>query len=112
MIGTKKWAFLGMTLYLCGSTPSAHAESFTTGQFLTQGRQSQETYIGISLTMAGAITAQTNPGVARCLNDWYFADSGRRAERIDYILETMRKYPEYHPSGVIVAVIKKVCGSL
>jgi len=78
---------------------------------MAQGADSQASFIDISVTMAGAIAANSRPEVARCLNDWYFKDTAIQDRRKEAIREAMRTYPEYHPSAVILGVLQKACGS-
>jgi len=92
------------------SPQTSRAENFTSGKFLKYSADGQKSFIEISITMAGAIAAQTKPNLARCLDNWYFADQAVQSQRIDHILATMREFPEYHPSGVVLAVLQKACG--
>lgn len=87
---------------------SAQAETFKGADFLTWPRHSQQLYIRTSVGMAGLIAAENDKVHANCLEDWYFDDEERST---DFVLETMRRFPEYHPRGVIVAVLEKQCGT-
>ena len=58
--------------------------------------------------MAGFISGQNDKEHAKCLETWYFNDEEGATERI---YRAMRKYPDYHPRAVIVAVLQKQCGS-
>tara|TARA_R110002110_G_scaffold415618_1_gene652477 strand:- start:9184 stop:9531 length:348 start_codon:yes stop_codon:yes gene_type:complete len=87
------------------------AENFTAAKLLKQSEQGQRNFIEISISMAGSIATQADPKIARCLDNWYFKDASRRGQRKSDILRVMRKYPNHHPSGLILAVIQKACGS-
>ena len=87
---------------------SAQAETFKSEVFLTWPRHSQELYIHTSVAMAGLIAGKNDEAHAVCLEDWYFDDEKRSN---DFIIETMQRFPEYHPRGVIVAVLQKQCGT-
>lgn len=82
---------------------------FKSSEFLTWRRASQELYIDTTLGMAGLIMKQNDKAKGQCLDDWYLSD---QAAAYDYVLGTMRKYPDFHPRGTIAAVIEKKCGSL
>ena len=86
----------------------SYAEIFKSSDFLTWKSDSQAFYIETSIGMASLLAAQNDKAHAKCLEDWYYEDeeAGNRL-----VLETMRKFPEYHPRGVILAVIQKRCGS-
>ena len=57
--------------------------------------------------MASLVAAQSDKTHAKCLDDWYAAEKAAS----DFVLATMMKFPEYHPRGVILAVMQKRCGS-
>lgn len=87
---------------------SVPARAFTGEEFLKWNTENQRFYFETSVTMAGVIVAQRNREVAGCLDDWLEAQS-----QDDYpnLLEAIRTYPTYHPQGVILAVLRKACGS-
>lgn len=87
------------------------AEGFTGADFSAWEISSQDSYIQTSITMAGVVLAQLQPDTARCLNDWYFAEDQSSA-RNKFIRETIASYQDYHPSGVILAIIAEECGAL
>lgn len=63
------------------------------------------------MTMAAVVLAQVQPDKARCINTWYFENddlTARNTELRRFIAENQ----SYHPSGVILAVIARECGSL
>lgn len=85
----------------------AFAETFKSSEFLAWKQESQEFYIRTSVGMAGFIAAQNDKKHADCLESWYLEDEKKSN---DFIFDVMGKYPEYHPRGVIVAVLEKQCG--
>ncbi len=93
------------------STPEALAQdgTFKSADFLKWKRASQEFYIRTSIGMAGLIAARNDKAHGNCLEDWYFSDE--KAAN-DQIISVMRAYPDYHPRGVIVAVMEKRCGPI
>lgn len=86
----------------------SQAETFTSAEFLKWKQVNQESYFRTNIGMASLIALQNDKRHAKCLEEWYYVDQ-RRAR--DYILKTMREHPEYHPRGVLVAIMKKKCGS-
>ncbi|WP_273281526.1 hypothetical protein [Pseudooceanicola atlanticus] len=86
------------------------AEGRTGHNFLTWSKGTQDSFIDISVSMAGIVATQTKPSVARCIDDWYFASSAIRAQRNDEIRHSIRTHPEYDPAAVVYAFLKKVCG--
>ena len=90
---------------------TSHASGFSGSDLLRYDKGAQESFIDISITMAASVATQTNPDVARCINDWYFKDTSVRPRRVEEILSVVRQYPNHHPSGVILAVLQKACGS-
>jgi len=88
-------------------TQPVKAETFTSAEFLKWKLSSQKSYFRTSIGMAGLIIGQSNKEHARCVEKWYFK---RERDAADFILETMRRFPSYHPRGVILAVLEKQCG--
>lgn len=87
------------------------ADGFTGSAFGKWPGTSQDGYIQSSIMMAGVIGAQVKPSVARCIDAWYFADDASKARVNDDVRNTITKFPDHHPSGVILAVIQKKCGA-
>lgn len=93
---------------------STLAEGFKSSDFLGWPRKSQESYIQTSISMAGVVATQTAyPDFASCVDKWFWQGGKQgQGKRQAHILDVMRKYPEFHPQGVILAVLKKQCGDL
>jgi len=89
--------------------PSATAaETFTSKEFLTWPNNSQRGYFQASIGMAGLIVGENNKTQARCIERWYFENQDAAEAAIR---ETMERFPNYHPRGVIAAFLEKQCGS-
>lgn len=88
---------------------AARSQMFTSEEFLTWDRDAQGFYFQTSIGMAGLIAAQNDKAQADCIDRWFFADQDTAH---DFIVGAMRKFPEFHPRGVILAVIEKKCGSM
>ena len=102
----------GALLALSAVSPAAQAEGFTGRDFLAWSQQGQDSYLHTSVTMAGVIASQIRPPIARCIDDWYFADAAVQKRRNEKIKRTIRQHSEFHPAGVLLAVLQSACGSL
>ncbi len=83
------------------------AEIFKSAEFLKWDRESQDYYIRTSVGMASLVSAQSDKTHAKCLDDWYTAEKTAN----DLVLTAMERFPEFHPRGVILAVMQKQCGT-
>ena len=88
--------------------PAYAQETYSSGEFLEKSLESQNAYMQIAVTMAGVVATQVRPEIAHCIDDWYGGET--MARRNDHIRSVMRNHPEFHPAGVILAVIQKACG--
>ncbi|MEO1243779.1 MAG: hypothetical protein AAFX54_17865 [Pseudomonadota bacterium] len=89
----------------------ARAEGFTGEEFLKWERASQDSLIQISITMTGIVATQGRKDISRCIDDWYSDNENLQTQRHEEILQTIRENPEFHPQGVVLAVIQQQCGS-
>ncbi len=94
-------------LFLTITTPSYAQDTFKSSKFLTWPEDSRSFYIRTSVGMAGLISRYNDEAHGICLEKWYVSNE-KESEEVIY--ETMRKFPDYHPRGVIVAVLEKQCG--
>lgn len=96
-------------LALFAGASAAHAQTFTSEEFLKWPKSQQQSYLTISASMAGVITTQLNKTQAKCIDQWYKkeAQNNHRA-----LTETMRKFKTYHPQGVILWMIQRECGAI
>ncbi len=85
------------------------AQGFTGEQFLKWERKAQDYYFRTAIGMAGLIARQNIKQQGRCIDNWYFKNSEKAG---DEILQIIKKFREYHPRGVILAVLEKKCGTL
>jgi|GEM_PF-1734866 len=102
------WKASLLLLMAVMAKPVQAGETFTSAEFLKWKLESQESYFRTNIGMASLIAAQNDKKHARCIEEWFTVDE-RRAR--DYILKVMREYPDHHPRGVIVAILKQKCGS-
>lgn len=103
-----------VTAMVCGMFVSIYpqnseAQTFKSAEFLGWSRENQSFYFRTSIGMAGLIVRQTDEKQADCIDSWYFRNE---AMAHDQIVTTMRRFPTYHPLGVILAFLEKRCGSL
>lgn len=100
----------GIALALCGGVSVAQADTFTSAKFLAWPADSQVSYFRTSIGMVGVIASQMSRNIAPCIDAWYFADPAVQTQRNEAIRALMRKYPDYHPQAVILALVQKECG--
>lgn len=101
---------VGVSLSLSPAYASKpETDTFKSVQFLEWEKDSQNFYIRTSVGMAGLIAGRNDKAQGDCLDKWYFGDETKANNQI---LDVMRQYPEYHPRGVIVAMMEKICGSI
>lgn len=84
------------------------AETFKGSEFLTWKPDNRRFYIETSVNMAGVIAAQGNKMHSKCIDTWR-AQQGKGGYR--EVLSAMRKFPTYHPQGIIFALLRKACGA-
>jgi hypothetical protein len=89
-------------------TPLYAQDVFKSSEFLKWTEGNRSFYIRTSVGMAGSISGYNNEKHAKCLENWYFSGEAKANEDI-YVV--MRKFPNYHPRGIIIAVLKRQCGS-
>jgi len=93
----------------CAFCTQANAETiFKSSEFLTWSEGNKSFYIRTSVGMAGSISGYNNEKHAKCLEKWYFSSEKKSNETF---YQMMRKFPDYHPRGIILAVLKRQCGS-
>ena len=86
---------------------ASFAETFQSSEFLTWDQEAKEFYIRTSVGMAGLIAGQNDRTHADCIDDWYYDD---QEESNAFILDMMAQHSEFHPRGVILAVLEAQCG--
>lgn len=99
-----------IAVWLAWSTPAYAQDSYTSAEFLERPIDSQDAFMLTSITMIGVVATQVRPEIARCIDDWYGGEA--MAERNSHIRSVMREHSEFHPSGVVLAVVQQACGRL
>ena len=94
-----------------GLKSSAYAGT-TTADFLKWERKSQESFLQISISMAGVIASQIKPEASKCLDQWYFTSEELQSKRHDEILEIMPQYKDFDPHAFLLAYLEQACGKL
>lgn len=107
MLSRKVLAIASLSTIVCSQAGFAD-EAFKSAKFLTYPTDSQKSYITSSAMMAGVIATQNQPGQAKCIDDWATA---KFEASYDAVVGAMNKFPDYHPTTVIFAVLQKACGS-
>lgn len=106
---TLEFLAMGAALLALTYPQTGLAETFKASDFLKWQLKSQTTYIRTSVGMASLIAGRNSKQQGECLDEWYFNDTPLRDR---FILDTMKRVPDYHPRAVILAVLEKQCGSL
>ncbi|MBL4829526.1 MAG: hypothetical protein JKY55_06535 [Aliivibrio sp.] len=99
-----------IAVLLINGIPTYAMAGFTAKKFLGWEKSAQDSFLQISISMAGVITTQTHTKMADCIDNWYFKDDETRFRRNKTILETMAKYLDHHPAGIVAASIERACG--
>jgi len=100
---------IAIAALLTGYPQISFADGFKSSEFLKWQKESQRSYFQTSIGMAGAVVAENNKKQARCFENWYVNDMVK-AEK--HLRGVMAKFPNYHPRGVILAVLEKQCGKI
>ncbi|MBX9865163.1 MAG: hypothetical protein K2Y42_20670 [Hyphomicrobium sp.] len=104
----KTLTIASLSTIVCALAADAAAEDFKSSRFLTYTAEAQANYISTSAVAAASIAALNSSTQAKCLGDWV---SKHRASGYQPVLDAMRKYPDDHPTGLILAVLQKECGA-
>lgn len=108
MLSRKNLAIASLCTIVCAQGSFAE-EAFKSSKFLAYPADSQKSYINTSAVMASLIASQNSRDQADCLNAWIGSniDGGYQP-----VIEAMKRFPDHHPSGVVLAVLQKACGPL
>lgn len=105
----KRLVLASLSAIVCILAQETHAkESLTSARFLQYSAEAQRNYIVTSSIMAGLVASQNRKTQTECINDWAAQNA---ASGFEPVIATMKKHPQFHPSGVIIAVLQKACGS-
>jgi len=107
MLSRKALVIASLSTIVCSGAAFAD-DGFKSSKFLTYPADAQENYISTSAVAAASIAALNSSVQAKCLGDWV---STYRKGGYQPVLEAMRKYPDDHPTGLILAVLQKECGA-
>ncbi len=81
---------------------------FKASEFLAWSEQNRNFYIRTNVGMASLIVGQTSKRQAQCIDGWYINEENNGHA---FILEKMHQFSEFHPRGVLLAVLEKKCGA-
>jgi len=90
------------------STASAADDKFRSAEFLKWSDAERKSYIATSVLMAVVIAGDNNPEQNKCIKRWLADNDGAGFPTVK---AAMARFPEHHPTGVVVAVLEKACGS-
>ena len=106
MLSRNSLALASLSTIVCSAALAD--DGFKSSKFLTYSAEAQANYISTSAVAAASIAALNSQSQGKCLGDWV---SKYRAGGYQPVLEAMRKYPDDHPTGLILAVLQKECGA-
>lgn len=110
MLSRKTLALASLCIIVCTRAGIAEADDkFTSAEFLKWAAESQKSYIFTSVVMAGVIAGQNRQEQAKCIDRWM---GDNEPAGFPSVKDAMTRFPEHHPTGVIVAVLEKACGSV
>lgn len=95
-------------LLLVNHTPAYAKDVFKSSEFMTWSEGNRSLYIRTSIGMAGLIAGYNDKKHMTCLENWYLRSE---KESNEFIYQAMKKFPDFHPRGVIMAVLEKKCGT-
>lgn len=99
---------VSVLLFSFVSIGNAQDKSFKSKEFLEYSGNARGNYIVIAAGMAGLISGQNRPEQSRCIDQWVREN---RQQGYRSVISAMRKFPNHHPSAVLIAVLQKACGS-
>ena len=108
MLSRKVLARASLSTIVCVLAASASAQdTFKSSKLMEYSAEARTGYITSSVIMASLIAAENSERHAACIRGWV-----DREIKAGYtpILDAMRRFPDHHPSGVILAVLNRACG--
>jgi hypothetical protein len=109
MLSRKTTAIASNITIVCSiATAPLAQETFKSAKFLTYSAEAQHNYIATSVVAATAVVSLNSAAQAKCLGEWI---TKHKAGNFRPVMEVMKKYPDDHPTGLIVAVLQRDCGS-
>ena len=86
------------------------ADGFDGASLMEWSEASQVAYLQNSIVMTMTVSSRLNEVHASCISDWFFEGDRFRDGRLEELRTTISRYADYHPGGVIVAMIERECG--
>ena len=109
MLSRKLLASASLSTIVCSLAVTALAQDgFKSSKFLTYPSESQKSYIDTAAVAATVVVSLNSASQAKCLGDWV---AKHRQGNFGPVLDAMRKFPDDHPMGLIIAVLQKECGA-
>lgn len=87
---------------------AVYAKDFTNKDFLTLQEAHQKFWIEGAVDVLAQVASAKANATGRCVIEWYYGD--KHAARNSLILASMKKYPDAHPSAVMLALTERECG--
>ncbi|MBV1873870.1 MAG: hypothetical protein KUG80_03765 [Gammaproteobacteria bacterium] len=87
---------------------AVHAEDFTNKDFLKLQETHQKFWIQGAVDALAQVASAKDNKTGRCIMEWYYGP--KHAARNGLILASIEKYPDAHPSAVMLALTERACG--
>lgn len=88
----------------------AHAQT-TVRDFITWTEDRQGSFFRSTIFTSAVIASQISPELVNCIDGWYASAEVSTAERNQEILDVMERFPDSHPTTILVAIIQRECGN-
>jgi hypothetical protein len=86
----------------------AHAENPKSSEFLKLSEGQRTWYYMGAFDAIGHVVSLSNKNQGNCIWNWYFKNPDGQKSIIE---ATLRKYPDYSTTAVLIALLKKDCGN-
>ena len=106
---TKTACLLLLIALLSGLPLPAPAKQFKSSDFLRHSEEQRTWwYIG-AFESIGHVASLKNKDQGNCIWTWYFSDGDAKNILIE---RAMKKYPDYTPTAIVIALLQQACGPL
>ena len=106
MLSSKALAVASLSTIVCSAALAD--DGFKSSKFLTYSAEAQRSYIDTAAVAATVVVSLNSSSQAKCLGEWV---AKHRSGDFAPVFDAMRKYPDDHPMGLIIAVLQKECGA-
>jgi hypothetical protein len=87
----------------------SYAQGIKNSDFLELPPEEQKFFLSGAIDTLGHVAFQRNEAKGKCIFDWYF-NKVDNSKQNGVIFASFKKYPEYTPSSILIALTEKQCG--